>query len=219
MKLIVGLGNPGLQYDKTRHNAGFLVADALASRHAVGQIPKSRFHSVTLDAIIGTEKTLLMKPTTYMNLSGKAVGEAVRFFKVDPCEDLIVLVDDIALPVGHIRVRKRGGSGGHNGLSDIDRLLGGDDYVRVRVGVGSVPKMMNQADWVLSRFMSEESADLNAAITKAADAVECILDQGVVAAMNSFNEKLSKPEPKPKRDESASSESQNNNQNQSTQQG
>jgi len=217
MKLIVGLGNPGLQYDKTRHNAGFLVADALASRHAVGQIPKSRFHSVTLDAIIGTEKTLLMKPTTYMNLSGKAVGEAVRFFKVDPCEDLIVLVDDIALPVGHIRVRKRGGSGGHNGLSDIDRLLGGDDYVRVRVGVGSVPKMMNQADWVLSRFMSEESADLNAAITKAADAVECILDQGVVAAMNSFNEKLSKPEPKPKRDESASSESQNNNQNQSTQ--
>lgn len=197
MKLIVGLGNPGMQYDKTRHNAGFLAADALAQRHAAGQIPKSRFNAVTLDAIIGTEKTLLMKPTTYMNLSGKAVGEAVRFFKLDPTEDLIVLVDDIALPVGHIRVRRRGGSGGHNGLSDIDRVLGGDDYVRVRIGVGSVPKMMNQADWVLSRFMSEESADLNAAITKAADAVECILDQGVVKAMNSFNEKLTKPESKP----------------------
>jgi PTH1 family peptidyl-tRNA hydrolase len=222
MKLIVGLGNPGMQYDKTRHNAGFLAADALAQRHAAGQIPKSRFNAVTLDAIIGTEKTLLMKPTTYMNLSGKAVGEAVRFFKLDPSEDLIVLVDDIALPVGHIRVRRRGGSGGHNGLSDIDRVLGGDDYVRVRIGVGSVPKMMNQADWVLSRFMSEESADLNAAITKAADAVECILDQGVVKAMNSFNEKLTKPEskPKPERDQPVSNNSDSsNNENQSAQQG
>ncbi len=222
MKLIVGLGNPGMQYDKTRHNAGFLAADALAQRHAAGQIPKSRFNAVTLDAIIGTEKTLLMKPTTYMNLSGKAVGEAVRFFKLDPTEDLIVLVDDIALPVGHIRVRRRGGSGGHNGLSDIDRVLGGDDYVRVRIGVGSVPKMMNQADWVLSRFMSEESADLNAAITKAADAVECILDQGVVKAMNSFNEKLTKPEskPKPERDQPVSNNSDiSNNENQSAQQG
>ena len=125
MKLIVGLGNPGLQYDKTRHNAGFLVVDALAARHASGQIPKSRFNAVTLDAHIGAEKVLLMKPTTYMNLSGKSVGEAVRFFKLEPSEDLIVIVDDIALPVGHTRVRKNGGSGGHNGLSDIDRVLGG----------------------------------------------------------------------------------------------
>lgn len=223
MKLIVGLGNPGMQYDKTRHNAGFLVADALAQRHASGQIPKSRFNAVTLDAIIGTEKTLLMKPTTYMNVSGKAVGEAVRFFKLDPSEDLIVLVDDIALPVGHIRVRKRGGSGGHNGLSDIDRVLGGDDYTRVRIGVGQVPKLMNQADWVLSRFMSEEIPDLNTAIIKAADATECILDQGVVKAMNAFNEKLAKPEGKgenrPKRDQSASDNSENSNENQSAQQG
>jgi PTH1 family peptidyl-tRNA hydrolase len=224
MKLIVGLGNSGMQYDKTRHNAGFLVADALAQRHASGQIPKSRFNAVTLDAIIGTEKTLLMKPTTYMNVSGKAVGEAVRFFKLDPSEDLIVLVDDIALPVGHIRVRKRGGSGGHNGLSDIDRVLGGDDYSRVRIGVGSVPKLMNQADWVLSRFMSEEIPDLNTAITKAADATECILDQGVVKAMNAFNEKLAKPEnkleSKAARDQSASDSSvRDSNENQSAQQG
>lgn len=98
-------------------------------------------------------------------------------------------------------------------------MLGGDDYVRVRIGVGSVPRMMNQADWVLSRFMSEESADLNSSITKAADAVECILDQGVVAAMNSFNEKLPKPESKPKRDQAVSSDSENNNENQSAQQG
>ena len=195
MKLIVGLGNPGLQYDKTRHNVGFMVVDALASRHAGGQIPRSRFNSITIDAHIGAEKVLLMKPTTYMNLSGKSVGEAVRFFKLDPSEDLIVVVDDIALPVGHTRVRKNGGSGGHNGLSDIDRVLGGDAYMRVRLGVGAVPKLMNQSDWVLSRFMSEEREDIERGIERAADATECILDEGVVKAMNAFNTKLKKPKP------------------------
>ena len=218
MKLIVGLGNPGLQYDKTRHNAGFLVTDALAHRHATGQVPKSRFNSVTLDAIIGTEKVLLMKPTTYMNLSGKAVGEAIRFFKLDPSEDLIVLVDDIALPVGHIRVRRRGSSGGHNGLRDIDRVLGGDDYPRIRIGVGSVPKMMKQIDWVLGRFTSEEQPDLDQAIKKASDAVECVLNEGVVKAMNQFNEKLPKGEKSPeaeKTETTASSDSDNTNNNES----
>lgn len=199
MKLIVGLGNPGLQYDKTRHNAGFMVVDALASRHAGGQIPRSRFNAITLDAHIGAEKVLLMKPTTYMNRSGQSVGEAVRFFKLDPSEDLIVIVDDIALPVGHTRVRKNGGSGGHNGLSDIDRMLGGDAYIRVRLGVGAVPKLMNQSDWVLSRFMSEEREDIERGIERAADATECVLDEGVVKAMNAFNVKLKKP--KPERDE------------------
>ena len=216
MKLIVGLGNPGSQYDKTRHNAGFLVVDALASRHAGGQIARSRFNAVTLDAHIGAEKVLLMKPTTYMNLSGKSVGEAVRFFKLDPSEDLIVIVDDIALPVGHTRVRKNGGSGGHNGLSDIDRVLGGDGYMRVRLGVGQVPKLMNQSDWVLSRFMSEEKDDIERGILRAADAAECILDEGVVKAMNTFNTKLKKPKPegkqakKPSSDQSQSADSQDN---------
>lgn len=209
MKLIVGLGNPGLQYEKTRHNAGFLVLDALASRHAAGQIPKSRFNSVTLDAHIGAEKVLLMKPTTYMNLSGKSVGEAVRFFKLDPSEDLIVIVDDIALPVGHTRVRKNGGSGGHNGLSDIDRVLSSDGYTRVRLGVGAVPKLMNQSDWVLSRFMSEEREDIERGIIRAADATECILGEGVVKAMNTFNTKLKKPKPEkqPKQDQPDPSDS------------
>ena len=192
MKLIVGLGNPGAQYERTRHNAGFLALDVLANRHASGQIPKSRFHAVTLDAIIGTEKAMLMKPTGYMNRSGQSVGEAIRFFKLDPLEDLIVLVDDIALPVGHIRVRKRGGSGGHNGLSDIDRILGGEDYPRIRIGVGNVPKLMNQADWVLSRFMSEEQDDLQRSIKAAADATECVVNEGVAKAMNVFNTKLVK---------------------------
>jgi peptidyl-tRNA hydrolase, PTH1 family len=198
MKLIVGLGNPGAQYERTRHNAGFMALDLLADRHAAGQIPKSRFNAVTLDAIIGTHKVLLIKPTKFMNLSGQSVGEALRFYKLDPVEDLIVLVDDIALPVGFIRVRKSGSAGGHNGLSDIDRLLGGADYPRIRIGVGNVPKLMNQSDWVLSRFMKEEHADVDRSLKAAADATECMLDEGVSKAMNAFNTKLVKPKPEPK---------------------
>ncbi len=198
MKLIVGLGNPGAQYEQTRHNAGFMAVDLLAQRHASGQIPKSRFHAVTLDAIIGTEKVLLMKPTKYMNLSGQSVGEAIRFYKLDPNEDLLVLVDDIALPVGFIRVRKNGSAGGHNGLTDIDRLLGGADYPRIRIGVGNVPKFMNQSDWVLSKFMKEEHGDVDRSLKAAADATECLLDEGVTKAMNAFNTKLVKPKPEPK---------------------
>ncbi len=198
MKLIVGLGNPGAQYEQTRHNAGFMAVDLLAQRHASGQIPKSRFHAVTLDAIIGTEKVLLMKPTKYMNLSGQSVGEAIRFYKLDPNEDLLVLVDDIALPVGFIRVRKNGSAGGHNGLTDIDRLLGGADYPRIRIGVGNVPKFMNQSDWVLSKFMKEEHGDVDRSLKAAADATECLLDVGVTKAMNAFNTKLVKPKPEPK---------------------
>ncbi len=193
MKLIVGLGNPGAQYERTRHNAGFMALDLLADRHAGGQIPKSRFSAMTLDALIGAQKVLLMKPTKFMNLSGQSVGEAVRFYKLDPVEDLIILVDDIALPVGHIRVRKAGSSGGHNGLSDIDRILGGADYPRVRIGVGNVPKFVSQSDWVLSRFTKEEYEDVDRSLKAAADATECILDQGVIKAMNTFNTKLVKP--------------------------
>jgi len=217
MKLIVGLGNPGAQYQQTRHNAGFMALDLLANRHAVGQIPKSRFHAVTLDAIIGTEKVLLMKPTKFMNLSGQSIGEAIRFYKLDPKEDLIVLVDDIALPVGFIRVRKSGSAGGHNGLSNIDQLLGGADYPRIRIGVGNVPKFMNQADWVLSKFMKEEHAEVDRSLKAAADATECMLDEGISKAMNAFNTKLVKPKannpaektkPSPKQSDSQSSSKQ-----------
>lgn len=193
MKLIVGLGNPGAQYANTRHNAGFMVVDALASKFAVGQIARSRFSSVTLDAHIGGEKVLLMKPTNFMNRSGQAVGEAMRFFKLEAETDLLVIVDDIALPVGSIRIRKSGGAGGHNGLADIDRVLGGASYPRIRIGVGEVPRLMNQADWVLSKFMSEEKGKVQESIEKASKAIEHILDQDIVSAMNIFNEKLSKP--------------------------
>ncbi len=195
MKLIVGLGNPGAQYERTRHNAGFMALDVLANKHASGQIPKSRFHAVTLDANIGGEKVLLMKPTTYMNRSGQSVGEAIRFFKLDPVDDLIVIVDDIALPVGHLRIRQSGSAAGHNGLADIDRMLGGADYPRIRIGVGSVPKFMNQSDWVLSKFMKEEHADIERGVTNAVAATECVLEKGVMKAMNAFNTKLVKEKP------------------------
>jgi len=210
MKLIVGLGNPGAQYDRTRHNAGFIAVDALADSFAVGSIAKSQFHAAVLDARIAGEKVLLMKPTTYMNRSGQSVGEAVRFFKLDPSEDLIVLVDDIALPVGHVRVRQRGGSGGHNGLSDIDRALGGEDYTRVRIGVGAVPRLMNQADWVLSKFMAEEKGDVEQGTLNAKRAVELILGEGVTIAMTRLNKKISGPEPMPAPESKQVNQSQEN---------
>lgn len=194
MKLVFGLGNPGAQYEKTRHNAGFMVVDALARRHASGGVARSRFHAATLDAMIGGEKCVLGKPTTYMNRSGQSIGEAVRFFKIDPAEDLIVIVDDVALPVGSIRLRKSGGAGGHNGLSDIDRAIGGADYPRLRVGIGEVPRLMIQSDWVLSRFMDEEKDDIQRAIETSCDALEHALEHGITSAMNAYNKKREKPE-------------------------
>jgi len=190
MKLIVGLGNPGTQYAKTRHNAGFFVLDELAARHAPGEPAKSRFKAATLDARLGDEKCLLLKPTTYMNRSGHSVGEAVQFFKLEPAEDLIVVLDDVALPVGAIRVRARGGAGGHNGLKDIDRALGGAGYPRVRVGIGQTPKLLRQEDWVLSRFTAEEQPDVDRSVREAADAVEKMVRDGIAAAMNTFNKRL-----------------------------
>jgi PTH1 family peptidyl-tRNA hydrolase len=195
MKLIVGLGNPGPQYDKTRHNAGFLVVDRLARDHAMGETPRSRFNAAIIEARVAGEKCLIMKPTTYMNRSGQSVGEAVRFYKLDPAADLVVVVDELAFPIGHVRVRAKGGTAGHNGLKDIDRVLGGADYPRVRVGIGEKPKLMNQADWVLSRVTPDEWPDFESSIVKAAKAVETLVGEGVDAAMNAFNERLStKPE-------------------------
>ncbi|HHN77789.1 MAG TPA: aminoacyl-tRNA hydrolase [Phycisphaerales bacterium] len=191
VKLVVGLGNPGSRYLKTRHNAGFMVVDRLAEAHAASEIPRSRFHSACVEARIGGEKCLLLKPTTYMNRSGLAVGEAVRFYKASPETDLVVIVDEVAFPVGHIRIRARGGTAGHNGLKDIDAALGGADYPRIRVGIGNRPAMMNQADWVLSRVTDEEWPDFERSIRDAADAVELLFREGVDAAMNRYNERLS----------------------------
>ena len=187
MKLIVGLGNPGREYDKSRHNVGFMVVDRLVRRHAPGQTPRARFQAATCEARIADENCLFIKPNTYMNRSGRSVGEAVRFHKSDPATDLLVIVDDVALPTGAVRVRARGGTGGHNGLADIERALGGDSYPRVRIGIGASPEFMDQADYVLGRFTEFEWSAVEPAVDCAADAVETFVREGVDAAMNRFN--------------------------------
>ena len=189
MKLIVGLGNPGSEYAKTRHNAGFMVVDRLAERHAGGQPARARFQSATVEARLPSGPSLLVKPTTFMNLSGRAVGEALRFFKLDPAADLLVVTDDVALEPGVIRLRPSGGAGGHNGLRDIERALGTDGYPRLRIGVGAPTPPIAQVDWVLGRFSEEQMALVGPAIERAADCAECWASQGVDAAMNRFNER------------------------------
>lgn len=187
MKLIVGLGNPGLSYERTRHNAGFMVVDRLARRHAPGATARGRFQSAVVEGRIGNEPCLFMKPTTYMNRSGGAVAEAVNFYKLDHSTDLMVISDDVALPCGSIRLRPGGGAGGHNGLTDVQRALGSDAYPRCRVGVDASPALIDQADYVLGRFTEEQWALVEPALERAADAVEIFVSRGMAVAMNQFN--------------------------------
>lgn len=187
MKLIVGLGNPGPEYARTRHNAGFRVLDLLAAKVAPGGVARAKFHAMTLEAHIGPEKALLLKPTTFMNRSGLCVGEAVRFYKVDPAADLLVVTDERALPCGVIRVRASGGTGGHNGLADIERALGTRDYPRLRVGIDEPPPMITQTEWVLGRFSEEQEERARPALERAVEACESFAVRGVTATMNEFN--------------------------------
>lgn len=188
MKVIVGLGNPGLQYERTRHNAGFMAVDRLARRHAAGAVPRARFQGVTVEGVLppAGERCLLLKPTTYMNRSGQSVAEAVRFYKLDPSADLLVIVDDLYLPCGAIRLRAGGSAAGHNGLFDIERALGTDAYPRCRVGIDA-PGMVPQADYVLGRFSQEQWSQADPAIDRACDAAEVWASSGLTAAMNKFN--------------------------------
>ncbi|MGP1309302.1 MAG: aminoacyl-tRNA hydrolase [Phycisphaerales bacterium] len=194
MKIVVGLGNPGREYEQTRHNAGWLALDRLIDRCAAGgpgAPGKARFQSLTWDAVIPglDDKALLMKPVTYMNLSGQAVAEAVRFYKVDPTRDVFVFTDDVAIPAGTVRIRASGSAGGHNGLSDIERRLGTNAYARCRIGVGAPPEHFAQRDWVLGKFTDEEMAGVSSALNLAADAACVWAKEGAVAAMNRFNGK------------------------------
>lgn len=195
MKIIVGLGNPGSQYTSTRHNCGFMVVDRLVKKFAPAATVRGRFNSATVEADIGGEKCLLMKPTTYMNRSGIAAGEAAGFFKVDITRDFIVVTDDLALPVGAIRLRPGGGAGGHNGLEDLRRALGSETFPRLRVGIGSKPAYMDQADYVLSRFTEIEEPALESSLERAALACETFITKGLDAAMNQANA----PPPDPNR--------------------
>jgi PTH1 family peptidyl-tRNA hydrolase len=191
MKLIVGLGNPGSEYAGTRHNAGFDVVDRLSARFAPGAAPRSRFGGLATDAEVGGEKCLLLKPMTFMNLSGRPVLEAVQFFKLEPSRDLLVIVDDLALPCGSIRLRPDGSSGGHNGLADIGLKLSSNYWARLRIGIDP-PGRVPQADYVLGKFSPAQRPLAEASMDEAARAAECWAAKGLQEAMNRFN---SKPAP------------------------
>ena len=188
MYVIAGLGNPKKEYENTRHNVGFAAVNLLAGRWGI-RVNEAGHRGLLGKGIIGGQKAMLLKPLTYMNLSGESIGDAIRYYKLDPSADLIVLCDDINLDPGVLRVRKKGSAGGHNGLKNIIARLGRDDFCRVRIGVGSKPEGYDLADYVLGHFGREEMPAMRDALERACDAVETILTAGPDAAMNRFNAK------------------------------
>lgn len=184
--LIAGLGNPGLQYEKTRHNAGFLCVDEIVRQYGA-QPFKHKFQSLVGECNIGGKRCLLCKPQTYMNNSGTAVQEIAQFYKLSPGQ-IIVIFDDISLPVGHLRIRRNGTHGGHNGIKDIIELLGTNEIPRVKIGVGQKPHPdYDLKDWVLGKFSPEEFTLLQSTLKNAAMAVECIVEDSIDSAMNRYN--------------------------------
>lgn len=184
--LLVGLGNPGAQYASTRHNMGFLALDKLADEECFS-FNKLRFKAWTAVAHLGGEQVLVMKPQTYMNLSGEAVGEAARFYKIPP-EHVLVISDDVSLPAGKLRIRAGGSAGGHNGLKNIIQHLGSDAFPRIKVGVGMPDHPdHDMADWVIGKPMGSEQKLLMAALDRAVAAAPVVIASGVPAAQNQFN--------------------------------
>lgn len=188
MFLIAGLGNPGRQYEKTRHNMGFDTIDELIDRYRIpqGGIAHKAMYG---KGMIAGEKVLAVKPLTYMNLSGESLREWVNYYKLDPETEMIVIYDDIDLEPGQIRIRKKGSAGGHNGIKSIIAQLGTQNFYRIKVGVGAKPRGWDLADYVLGRFSSDERIAVDKAICDAADAVEMILRDGIESAMNHYNRK------------------------------
>ncbi|SRR5690606_27887337 len=185
MKLIVGLGNPGRKYVGTRHNVGFDVLAELGRRY--GQMPpRSKFQGEVVEAVIGGEKVLLLAPHTYMNLSGASVQPARDFYKLAN-DDILVICDDLNLPLGKLRVRRKGSAGGQKGLDDIIRRLGSDEVARLRIGIGAPDEHRTAADFVLSKFTAAEAEIIKEAISRAADAAALWVTEGVEACMNRFN--------------------------------
>ena len=184
--LVVGLGNTGRQYANTRHNAGFLALDQIAGS-AGAKVDRAKFHALVGEATIGGARVLLMKPQTLMNASGLAVGEAADFYKI-PADHIIVISDDISLPVGHLRVRKKGSAGGHNGLKDIIACLGTEEFPRIRIGIGEKPHPdYDLADWVLSSFSEADRRRLEKAFPVVEEGLKKLLAGDVDGAMQTCN--------------------------------
>ncbi|HZJ84503.1 MAG TPA: aminoacyl-tRNA hydrolase [Syntrophomonadaceae bacterium] len=183
MKIIVGLGNPGRKYNQTRHNLGFMVVEELARRYQVEK-EESRYDAIIGHIRIDQQKILLVKPLTYMNLSGRAVQPLVRFYKLD-LQELLVIYDDMDLEVGKLRVRKSGGTGGHKGITSITNSLSSQEFPRIRVGIGR-PKI-DTINWVLGKFSPDEKPYIDEMVIKAADAIECWVKYGIEKAMNEYN--------------------------------
>ncbi len=187
MYIIVGLGNPGDRYEGTRHNVGFQVIDKLSEQYRI-PVTEKKHRALCGRGIIGGQKVMLMKPQTFMNLSGESVKSAAEYYQISH-EELIVVYDDVSLNPGQLRIRAKGSAGGHNGIKNIIANLGSQEFPRVKVGIGEKPPRMDLADYVLSRFPGEEKKHMEEAFAEAADAVCAILEDGMDAAMNRYNMK------------------------------
>ena len=186
MFLIVGLGNPGKQYEHTRHNIGFDVMDALAEKYNIS-ISEKKHKALCGKGVINGVKVVLAKPQTYMNLSGESVAELLSYYKMDPEEEMIVIYDDISLAPGNLRICQKGSAGGHNGMKNIIYLSGSDLFPRMKIGVGSKPEGWDLADWVLSRFTNDEMKTLKTVSENVTSAVELLLSGAPDKAMNRYN--------------------------------
>jgi PTH1 family peptidyl-tRNA hydrolase len=186
VKLIVGLGNPGSEYRDTRHNVGFMVADALVERWRVADEWREKFNALQIKTVRGEEAVIISKPLTFMNLSGQAVAAIAGFYKIEPA-DILIVTDDVALPLGRLRARREGGAGGHNGLKSLIQSLGTQAFPRMRVGVGRGGNGRDLSDHVLGRFEADERDTVSAAVLRAADASEVFLSEGIERVMNVFN--------------------------------
>ena len=191
MYIIAGLGNPTKEYDGTRHNIGFRFIDELADEYGIG-VTTIQHKALVGKGVIEGQKVLLVKPLTFMNLSGESIRELVDYYKIDPTQELIVISDDIELPPGYIRVRPHGSSGGHNGLKNIIKMIGTEEFQRIRIGVGQKPPKMDLADYVLGHFKPEEREMMADGLNQAESAIKLILEDNIEEAMNAYNRKVPK---------------------------
>ncbi len=189
MIIIAGLGNPGREYEYTRHNAGFLAIDELAGKYSI-DVNEKKHKAIMGKGVINGQKVILAKPQTYMNNSGESIRELADYYKADPETEIIIIYDDITLDVGGLRVRKKGSAGGHNGMKSIIAHLGTENFQRIRVGIGEKPARMDLADWVLGHFKTEDAKALQQSLKEASEAVGMLIDGQIDEAMNKYNRKV-----------------------------